>query len=58
MINVLASLEKKPRVGLITGWSDKGEIENDENLKVDFILRKPFNFSDLSKQINTLFNSG
>ncbi|GJQ58341.1 MAG: hypothetical protein SCALA701_11420 [Candidatus Scalindua sp.] len=57
VIKVLDTLVKAPKVGLITGWSEKIEIKDMEDLKVDFILRKPFNFSELSRQINDLFNA-
>ena len=54
VIKFLDTLEKKPKVGLITGWSKKIDFEKDENLKVDFIVRKPFDLSELSKHINNL----
>lgn len=56
VIKMINTLDKRPRVGLITGWSEK--IKNKKDLKIDFIARKPFNFSALSKQINDTFSSG
>ncbi len=55
VIRMLDTLDKSPRVGLITGWSEKLESFHKENLKIDFIVKKPFDFSDLSKQINNVF---
>ena len=57
VIKVLNTLDKRPKVGLITGWSEKIDSSNDEKLKVDFVLKKPFDFSELSKQINKILNA-
>ncbi len=57
VIKMLDTLEKSPEVGLITGWSEKLETFHKENLKVDFIVKKPFDFSELSKQINNVFRA-
>jgi PAS domain S-box-containing protein len=56
VIKMLDTLEKSPKVGLITGWSEKLETFHKEDLKVDFIVKKPFDFSELSKQINNVFS--
>ncbi len=56
VIKLLDTLENSPKVGLITGWSEKLETFHKEELKVDFIVKKPFNFSELSKQINNVFS--
>ena len=56
VIKMLDTLHNRPKVGLITGWSEKLETFHKEDLKVDFIVKKPFNFSELSKQINDAFN--
>ncbi|MHC4268478.1 MAG: hybrid sensor histidine kinase/response regulator [Planctomycetota bacterium] len=55
VIKMLDTLDKRPKVGLITGWSEKLEVFRKEGLKVDFIVKKPFDFSELSKQINNVF---
>ena len=56
VIKMLNTLDKKPKVGLITGWSEKIKYTNKKDLNVDFVVKKPFDFSDLSKQINNAFN--
>ena len=56
VIKMLNTLDKRPKVGLITGWSEKLESFRKEDLKVDFIVKKPFDFSELSKQINNVFS--
>ncbi len=55
VIKMLNTLDKRPRVGLITGWSEKIENFHKGDMKVDFIIKKPFDFSELSKQINSAF---
>ena len=56
VIKLLDTLDNSPKVGLITGWSEKLETFHKEELKVDFIAKKPFDFSELSKQINNVFS--
>ena len=55
VIKALNKLDKRPKVGLITGWKEEIENKNKEELNVNFIIRKPFDLSDLTKQINDLF---
>jgi CheY-like chemotaxis protein len=52
IVKALDTLVKRPKIGLITGWSDKIETINKEDLKVDFIIKKPFDFSELSRHIS------
>lgn len=52
VIKAVSELENKPKTGIITGWREK---LNREEIKVDFILRKPFNLSELTKHINVIF---
>jgi hypothetical protein len=42
---------------LITGWGDKLKPPKEEGLKVDFIIKKPFDFSELTKNINDVFGA-
>lgn len=56
VLRFLDTLERTPKVGIITGWSEKLESFHKEDLKVDFIVKKPFDFSELSKQINNIFS--
>jgi CheY-like chemotaxis protein len=52
IVKALDTLVKRPKIGLMTGWSDKIENINKKDLKVDFIIKKPFDFSELSRHIN------
>ncbi len=53
VIKTLHKLEKKPKIGLITGWGEKLS-PIDGRVNVDFIIKKPFDFSKLTKKINGL----
>ncbi len=57
VIKALNELEKKPKIGIITGWEEKLKPLDDEDFEVDFIIKKPFDFSELTKQINDAFNT-
>lgn len=57
VIKTLDKLKKRPKVGLITGWDEEIETKGKEKLKVDFIIRKPFDFSKLTIHINNIFNT-
>jgi len=53
VIKAFNGLEKRPKIGIITGWAEKlKQIE--EGIEVDFIIKKPFKFLELQKQINDL----
>jgi len=51
VVKALHKLKKVPKIGIITGWGDLNFTEEDGK-RVDFIIRKPFDFSVLSKHIN------
>ncbi len=55
VISVLNKIEKKPKIGLMTGWGEQLPLEGKDKLDVDFIIRKPFNITDLVEHINELF---
>jgi len=57
IIKMLDTLNKRPKVGLITGWSEETEAFSMEDMKVDFIVKKPFDFSELTKCINVTFGA-
>jgi CheY-like chemotaxis protein len=57
VIKTLNKLEKRPKIGIITGWGEKLKPIDDEDLKVDFIIKKPFDFSELTKHINDVFGA-
>jgi signal transduction histidine kinase/ActR/RegA family two-component response regulator len=50
-------LEKRPKIGIITGWGEKLEQFDEVDTKVDFILKKPFKNTDLTKHINDAFST-
>jgi PAS domain S-box-containing protein len=54
VIEIVDKLDKKPKIGLITGWDEEIETKEKEKLKVDFIIKKPFVLSEITKQINNL----
>ncbi len=58
VIKALCKLERTPKIGLITGWGATLTPEEDKDLKIDFITRKPFNLSELTKQIDGIFSGG
>ena len=53
VVKVLNGLKKRPKIGIITGWSEY-DVSN-KDIKVDFYLKKPFKHSELAKHINELF---
>jgi signal transduction histidine kinase len=57
VIKALNKLEKRPKIGIITGWGEKLKPMEDEDLKVDFIIKKPFDFSELERHINDVLNA-
>ena len=54
VIKALNELENRPKIGLITGWGEKLKPIEDEDFKVDFIIKKPFDLSELTRHINDL----
>jgi len=56
VIKALNGLDKRPKIGLITGWDEKLTFEGGE-LKADFIVKKPFKLLELARQINNVFNT-
>ncbi|MBT6052705.1 MAG: response regulator, partial [Candidatus Scalindua sp.] len=55
IVNSIKTMKKRPKVGLITGWKYKIEDAEKEGLKIDFIVKKPFNLSRLRRDINDLW---
>jgi len=58
VIKAINKSGKTPTIGIMTGWGDKLKPIDDEDYKVDFILRKPFKHAELAKHINELFGAG
>ncbi len=51
-------VEKRPKVGLMTGWKYGLEDAKEEGLNVDFVINKPFDFSKLRKDLNAVLGAG
>ncbi len=58
LIKALNELEKRPKVGVIDGGKDEKEITRGEDLKVDFFVRKPFELSEIRRNIRNVFGDG
>ncbi len=55
VVTALNKLEKRPKIGILTGWNrDLISLEK-KNLKVDFIVKKPLRLSEITEHINDLF---
>ncbi len=52
VIRAINKIDHRPKIGIITGWNEKIPFIEEENLGVDFVIRKPFNFLELTEQIN------
>ncbi len=57
VIKCINMLDKRPKIGLVTGSSEKFKAVVGDSLNVDFIIKKPFSFSEIAKNINTLFET-
>ena len=57
VIKALNKLEKRPKIGIITGWDEKLKPLENEDLKVGFIIKKPFDLSELAKHINDVIGT-
>jgi len=57
VVEVVNSREKKPEIGVMTGWSEKVKTEDDNELDVDFIIKKHLKFSVLAGYINDAFDA-
>ena len=55
VIRCLNELENRPKIGIISGWSNRLKPIDEEGANVDFIVKKPFNLSELKKFINEAF---
>ncbi len=51
----LNALEKRPKIGIITGWEEKPKPA-EGNLEIDFFIRKPFDFIELTRKINDVID--
>ncbi len=48
----LDTLEKRPKIGIITGWGELIDANEKEEMKVNFVIKKPFDFSDIMRQVD------
>jgi CheY-like chemotaxis protein len=48
----LDTLEKRPKIGIITGWGELIDTKEREEMKVSFVISKPFDLSELMKQVD------
>ena len=55
VIKALNKLDEIPKIGIITGWDGKLNVLDENNMEVDFIIKKPFRFAELTRQIDELF---
>ena len=55
VLKALNELDKRPKVGLITGWDEKLTFDEGE-LKADFVAKKPFKLLELARQIDDVFS--
>ena len=53
VIKFINESKKRSKIGLITGWGG-GQAPIEDGMHVDFIVRKPFDFEELIKQIDGL----
>ncbi len=51
VIKAIDVMDKRPKVGLITGWADMAESLKSENIRTDFVVNKPFDLPELSRLI-------
>jgi len=57
VINALKKLDKVPKIGIMTGWNEKHKPIEEEGMKADFLLNKPFKLEQITDQIQTLFGT-
>jgi two-component system response regulator HydG len=59
VVKSLDVLENRPKVGIITRLGERIDTKEREEMKVDFFINKPFDSSELMKQVDgTLLNAG
>lgn len=58
VIKALNGLDKVPKIGISTGWGETLTSAEENTLKVDFIIKKPFKLLELASKINALFDNG
>jgi two-component system cell cycle sensor histidine kinase/response regulator CckA len=54
VVKALNDLAKIPKICIATGWGEKLKPMDEESLTVDFVIKKPFNLSELERKISDL----
>jgi len=54
VVKALNDLDKTPKICIATGWGEKLKPMDEESLTVDFIIKKPFNLSEIERKISDL----
>ncbi len=54
VIRALNKLNSRPKIGIITGWDNGLKLKESDGLTIDFIIKKPFNFAELTRHLNNL----
>ncbi|MCP4251802.1 MAG: response regulator [Candidatus Scalindua sp.] len=55
VIKAINKLDRRPKIGIITGWEEALKPVDDGDYKIDFTLKKPFKHSVLNMKIKELF---
>lgn len=58
VIKALNDLDKVPKIGVATGLGETFTSAEEDTLKIDFIIKKPFKLLELASKINALFDNG
>lgn len=53
----LDALRKRPKIGIITGRDELIDTSEREEMKVEFIMKKPVDFTELMKNIDDALNA-
>ncbi len=54
----LDTLEKRPKIGIITGSSELIHTKERDEMKVSFVISKPFDLSELERLIEGALSAG
>lgn len=57
VMNVLETLDRRPKVGIITGWTDMSKALRTKEPWVDFVLNKPIELHELTRLINDVLDA-
>ncbi|MCL4728630.1 MAG: response regulator, partial [Candidatus Kuenenia stuttgartiensis] len=52
IMNVIADMAKKPKIGIITGFLNASDDFPGNKIKADFVINKPFELDNLLHSIN------